>query len=718
MTFRTAALGLPVLLLLVSVGNATVKQAARVERLGHAPIQEVHVAPLIASADTCHASDHQELIYRIDGWVTGYELYKSYIDPERDCPLPYPYTITEINMPMIFGTAATIIVSVDVEAVDDTTIPGCTVPGAVVSVSTEWELSIPEGGGIFNIWIPLDTPVVVNGPFFAGFYIASGIDASVGAALLCDSVPVPCRTFNIWDETIGWVDLTNNSYYNFPGHLALEVAGLPGGHGSDTALIPQIVLVSPRAGEVLYGNAELWAWDQAASTAVDHVAFAVKVGANWSEIGRVYDGAKPLRDGLNPAVNGTGFTYNWNFSFLPEGSYWLKATAVDTLGRSTVDSLLVTLEPTPPRPVITSPDDGDLFCDTLDLLISCNDENISQVEIYRRNLSKNLINSGMAALSQFDLGDVNGYPDDGNSADNGEFGDYYCAPAAAATAFRVWNNRGYTALMENGGGAMTIEEVAEELAGLFLTRENLGSFDEAVLSGLLSYIHSHGDGFNVKYLRNPSYYDIRSWVEDAERTVILGLGGSPGLWVGLDGFLGWRQTDSTWRVTVVNPVTATLALTQWRQQVGYDEVLISGVWHKVDIMIGMIAEDWAVSRELIHADYSGADGWSFTWPAAGTVEGEISYFRTIGLDGTGYRGSDVVVASFDCSSSFVAGDYNGDRVVDISDLYALITFIAEDGAPPEGGGQRADCNCDNVINVVDIVYYMNYLFGTSSPPCH
>lgn len=712
---RTAALCLPLVLLLISAGTAQDKPAARVEKLGNIEMQDVHVAPRLAGADTCVVSDYGELWYRIDGWVTGYELYKSYIDPERDCPGPYPFTITEVNMPMIFGTATDLVVSVDIEEIDDTTIPDCPVPGNVLTVSTDWELSIPDGGGLFNVWIPLDTPVVVDGPFFAGFYLASAIDSTVGAALLCDSVPVQCRTFNIWDETIGWIDLVNNPYWNFPGHLAMEVAGIPGGNSSDTALIPVVELVAPQDGDVLFGEAEIWALDRAGSAVIDYIAFQVKVGSNWSEFGRVYDGTAPLRDGVNPAVSGAGFAYNWNFSFLPEGDYWIKAIAMDTLGRGTVDSIQVTLEPTPPRPTISSLDNGGIFCDTLDLLMSCNDENMSNIEIFRRDLSKTLFSSGMVGLNQFDLGDVNGYPDDGNSAGNGEFGDYYSGPAAAAIATRVWYNRGYTSLMDNG--SMTVEDLGEELAALFQTREYLGSLDETVYSGLISYCRDHGDGFDISYSRSPDYYELRARIEDAEQTVILGLGGDPGLWIGLNGFVNWLQPDSSFRVTVANPLTGTVTMTQWRRQVGYDEVLIDGVWHPVDIAIGMVAEDWSVSRELLGADFSGADGWSFEWAADGISEGNISYYRAIGRDVSNYRASDVVIAGYDCSSSLMAGDYNGDRITDISDLYALIDFIARDGVPPDGGAERADCNCDNVINVVDIVYYMNYLYGTAGAPC-
>jgi hypothetical protein len=47
----------------------------------------------------------------------------------------------------------------------------------------------------------------------------------------------------------------------------------------------------------------------------------------------------------------------------------------------------------------------------------------------------------------------------------------------------------------------------------------------------------------------------------------------------------------------------------------------------------------------------------------------------------------------------------------------LIEFITRDGQEPFGGAFRSDCNCDNAVNIADIIYYMNYLYGTASPPC-
>ena len=109
------------------------------------------------------------MVWQIDSWVTGNELYKAYIDPSLGCADPYPFAVTEINMPMTFALAADIYASVDIEAVDLTD-PSCPFPGDLISLSSQYQLTAPEPG-VYSIWIPLDSPVIVNGPFFAGFFI-------------------------------------------------------------------------------------------------------------------------------------------------------------------------------------------------------------------------------------------------------------------------------------------------------------------------------------------------------------------------------------------------------------------------------------------------------------------------------------------------------------------------------------------------------------------
>ena len=71
---------------------------------------------------------------------------------------------------------------------------------------------VPDGGALVaaNHISYFDPPVVVNGPFFAGFYIGGGIDPASAPAVATDDNPVLCSSYNMWDESVGWVDLSNN----------------------------------------------------------------------------------------------------------------------------------------------------------------------------------------------------------------------------------------------------------------------------------------------------------------------------------------------------------------------------------------------------------------------------------------------------------------------------------------------------------------------------
>ena len=710
MSFRVVVLAGLAVPLIGSVGLGADKQAVRVEPIGDVPENSIILAPSLATADTCFVSDNQQITTRIDGWVVGYELYKSLMIPANQCPNAYPFTVTAVNMPMMFDAATPITVGVDVEAVDSTTIPGCPVPGVLLAMSSEWDAQVPAAG-MYNIWVPLDTPVVVNGPFFAGFYIGNTFEPGVNPAVLCDEFPVPCATFNIWDESIGWIDLVDNDYWDFPGRLAMEAAGIPGGSAGT-----ELALVTPYDGEVLYGAKELWAWDRAASGAVDYVMFEYSAGDPYVEIGRDFDGSSPLRNGIDPSVSGTGFSINWDFAALPEGYYSLRVTMVDTLGGSTSDTVTVYLEPTPPVASVTSPAAGSPFCTPVDINMSSSDENLAYIQVFRRQAA-GLVEVGVTPMNQAAVGDVDGDTADGNHAYDGEFGDYYSAPVAATMASRVWANRGHPGLVQSGSGPMSDAQVAEAYAAVFRTREHLGTYDEDVILGLRSYAASKGGGFRFDYLRNPAYADLRIQVEDDEKVVMLGLGDNPGLWVTVDGLAAWKRADSTYQVSVANPLSGTIVSASWRDHSGYSELSIGGTWHRIDIMATIIATDWSISRTMVGADFSGQDGWSVTWSGSGVLDDTYHYLRSAGHDYDDYLGTATVLREHNCAAVYIPGDYDNDRATTISDLFILIDFIARDGPPPGGGVARADCNCDNVVNITDIIYYMNYLYGTASAPC-
>jgi len=697
------------------------KNEVNIVKVGNTPAQPLHSIQMLSAADTCFARMDSGLVWLINGWVWGNELYKAYIDPEVSCSDPYPFTIIAVNMLMYFEAATPLDVSVDIEEVDNISYPGCHIPGAPLTISSEYNLAVPDSGGLFDIWIMLDSPVVVNGPFFAGFFISNIIDTSVHTAVITDSIPPDsCDCFNVWDLDVGLVDLNANPYYNFPGRLVLYAAGIPGGDSSVTQPDPAVMLLSPDIGDTLFGSVEIWAVDTSSSEIIEYVTFAYSeggIGGPYYELGRDYDGTSTLRNGVNAATVNNGYNYVWDFSAMTEGQYTIRAASFDTRGDFSMDYRTVYLEPTPPLPKITSPNEGTDFCASLDLTMVCNDENISLVEIVRHAASPDY-SVGLSTLAQNSVGDDNGNPDDGNYAANDEFGDYYCAPVAAAIAANLWNDRGYTSVLTDTSGAIDIATLAENLAAAFKTRENLGTYDDDLYAGLKIYFAAHGDDLDFDYLKVPSYFDLRRRLEDEQSSAIIGLSGDPGLWLALDGFEGWLRQDSSYFIKVSDPISGTLVTYAMRDRAGYSEVYIDGNWQTVDIMVSFIARNWTVTQTMVGLDMDGSNGWSFSWTPTGIGEDSLTYFRARTKDATNIKGYDVALFRYNCSENYVKGDFNDDSSVDITDLMYLIEFIVKSGPAPEGGAGRADCNCDNYINVADIVYYMNYFFGSSNEPCY
>jgi len=722
MPYRAAVPALLLVLLLAVVTYAGDKGTARLEPIGDVSLGRLGASGSMVTAAACTVSVNNGAAYYIEDWAVGFEWYKALIDPSSGCNNPYPFTIHAINMPMLFTGGTDLTVSVDIETIDYTTIPGCATPGEMITFSEDWPLEVPSEGGGFNIWVELDTPVTVDGPFFAGFYIANQLAAP--ASVYCDSFPVSCVTYNAWDEEIGWVDLVSGEPA-FPGRLVMEVAGMTGdstGGGEDppdttgTDDASAISLIAPQNGDLLLGPTEVWAFDTVFSGAIEYVSFAFSSGGTFAEFGRDYSGETSLRNGVASAVHREGFSVEWDFTYLPEGTYSLRAMAVDTSGDSSLSVIDVTLEPTPPVPVIASPLNGEPFCDTVIINMSCSDEDLSYIELYRKDFEE-IHSVGLTPLVQTMLGDTDGDPRDGNPVADGEYGEYCSGPAAAAMAARVWYDRGYEAIMKDGVAFLTLAELGENLVDAFSIEEHNGTYDDALIGGLQRYFENHGDVLRIDYHRNPSYFDVRAAVEDEERTAVLGIGGKTGLWVALDGFLGWIQADSTYKVAVANPVSGGIQVVSFRNRLGYSEIALDAGWQPVDVMVTMVARDWTVTRPLIGVDLDGDNGWSFSWEADGLPTGAVCAVRAIGRDGAGQSGSDVFMGEHNCSLVFVPGDYDNDRKVNIADMFRLIDYIAAGTNEPHGGGHRADANCDNVVNIADIVYFMNFLFGAVGEPC-
>jgi len=685
-------LGLVALLLFSGVIYAVDKQHAGAIKIDDLTNFDIQVNPSLITADTCIVNHDTGVKFKIDGWLSGVELFKSYLDPSLSCENPFPFTVTRVNMPLYFGSATTIDVSVDVEDVNYS-VPGCPFPGELLTVSSEYTVTIPQGGYWYNIWVTLDTPMVVDGPFFAGFFISNVIEPLDSVAILTDSVPVPCVSYNIWDDSVGWVDLVDNQFWNFPGRLILYASGVPNGIPT-----PEIEIIFPPDGDTIMGSVNLWAADIAHSELTEYVEFEYKSTGSETAIGQVVDGSTMFRDGINSSGSGNGYSLNWDCSGLTEGTYTVFVTAYDNSGSTSTDSIIVYVEPTPPTPTIVSPSDGDYFCSSLNLLMSAVDEDLQFIQGFYLQSDENYSND-MVTL---------GPPSQGN---------HYNAPMAAVMAMKVWYDRGYTNLMKEVAYIFPLDTVIEWLAKDYMnTVANTGTYDDDMFAGWKAYLDSRGVDYYLDYMHNPDYYNLRNWVENEQRAVVLGVGGTSGYWVGVDGFTDWNQGDGSFTVKISNPLTGLLHETQMRYFSGNWSLYLNGTWQKIDLMISLHFKDWSITRTSFAADVNGNDGWALAWTPTGMIDGEWYHFHALASDASGLKNTSSILLNYSCLNEFTPGDYNNDDNTNLLDLEILMNFIVYGNTTLIGGNARSDANCDGTINVTDVIYYMNYLFGGGSTP--
>ncbi len=202
-----------------TVTQADQKRSATVTRITNPSFTSIKVAsdgsqtisPSIdlTTAFQCASRHDSGAVWAVSNWVLGNELYKSYQDPIEACGGAYPYTITDVHFVLQVATPATMTIAVDIEDVDLDFLPGCPVPGTMTYLGGLTDVVFPSGG-LYDVIIELDTPQVVNAPFFVGFFFASLTDPAWNLSLVTDSFQVECASFNIWDTAIGYVDLGDN----------------------------------------------------------------------------------------------------------------------------------------------------------------------------------------------------------------------------------------------------------------------------------------------------------------------------------------------------------------------------------------------------------------------------------------------------------------------------------------------------------------------------
>ena len=79
---------------------------------------------------------------------------------------------------------------------------------------------------------------------------------------------------------------------------------------------------------------------------------------------------------------------------------------------------------------------------------------------------------------------------------------------------------------------------------------------------------------------------------------------------------------------------------------------------------------------------------------------------------TANHGTDDVSVLFNCLST---GNANGDEIIDVGDVVYLLNYLFKGGSAPNPL-LIGNVNCDGVVDVADVIYLLNYIFKGGPPP--
>ncbi len=96
------------------------------------------------------------------------------------------------------------------------------------------------------------------------------------------------------------------------------------------------------------------------------------------------------------------------------------------------------------------------------------------------------------------------------------------------------------------------------------------------------------------------------------------------------------------------------------------------------------------------------------------TDGDNIYFTW--MDARRARGYDIYAKVVDWSWHNICGDANGDELVDVGDVVYLINYLFK-GGPAPIPWEAGDANSDGMVDVGDVVYLINYLFKGGPAPC-
>jgi len=470
------------------------------------------------------------------------------------------------------------------------------------------------------------------------------------------------------------------------------------------------ILIRPDDEDNVYSNIEIAATELINPESITKAIFEYSGdGIEWVFIDIDTDGTATAKATSNVTYVWGIWTAYWTIDTLSEGWYYLRVTMIDEALNSGQDLVQVYVDPTPPIPIVVTPELIDeLWANVtgvVDFDFTTADENVVSIKVEYLQVPT-YYNKSVPRKNQHDYGPWKNQPKDSKKWKE----DSSCGPTSAGSSLWYFAKKYpeiYGNLTKENGKELNQTELIDKLHDY--TNPNnektgRGVSDAQMEKGIKDWIKDHGGCLTVEYVNKTTFTFKKYTTELLECQDVLVSTDSH--WMVGNSVNLTKNANGTYEVDFMDPWTGKYITVNMSKDGSFkwDPVKQSqteGNPRPKDTMfvICPCPEKEVMDWKLIGTDTDKTDGLSVSWDTSELEPCTRYLIRVTMTDANNRTGVDKMLLHI--TEAVLKTDINGDRKVNIMDIAAVAqAFGSEEGGPR--WNPEADLDGNGKVNILDL----------------
>jgi hypothetical protein len=468
------------------------------------------------------------------------------------------------------------------------------------------------------------------------------------------------------------------------------------------------VIIRPSNGTNVYSNTEIVVTELKNPDNIIKAIFQYSAdGIDWVLIGIDDNGTTVAKATDRVSYQWGIWTANWMITLLSEGWYYLRVTMVDKDLSSGQTQARVYVDPTPPLPVVVTPNLTDGLWVNVTLVANFNfttvDENVVSVKVEYLKVPT-YYNKSIPKKNQHDYGPLKGYAKGSQEWND----DTSCGPTSAGSCFWYFATKYpgiYGNLTKENGKQLNQTELIDRLHNYTQTVERSpkiggeGVGDGNMENGLKNWIRHNGGCLTVEYVEKENFTFKKYATELLESQDLLVSTSTH--WMVGNSVNFTQNADGTHTVDFMDPWTGEYIDVRMSNDGNFT---VYGFNKDTMFVICPCSSQEVINWTLIGTDTNKTDGWNISWNVKDFTPCTSYLIRVTMTDANNRTGVEKLLVHI--TSPTLIGDINGDGTVDIYDAIMLANAYNSIPIDPRWN-PKADMNNDNIVDIFDAIILAN-----------